>query len=535
MGILKNMKIWKRLSICFGVLGMTIFVVSTVTWWGIAYLVKGHRAVAAEAHKANTTHEVIDTLSQINLATWSLIAQKSPAAKAGLNSRIQELRDTYRKDLEELKALAETPKDKELVGAFEAALAARQNVNSHVIAWANEGQEQQASDMYLIEGDKTKVRTDGVLKEYLKHREGVAASIGRQVERAQQQVKILVAATLLIGIVLAALVGTAIARIYVSDVSTVVQHTKRLASGDFSVDVAGSYTSRRDEFGELARSYQSMVENIRQLLMDVSGEVQVLASSSTELSASSEEMASTTEGIARTTNSQRNGAEQMATAITQLSASIDEVSRSAQQALAMMDEALDATLRGDKAGGETQTAMKGVSVTAERIATAINVITEIANQTNLLSLNAAIEAAKAGEQGKGFAVVAEEVRKLAERSATSAKDIAQHIQAARDAVGQGAATVEITARFLKKIRSGLEQFAAQTRQVTSATVEQSRTGAEVMKQVERSVQESIATASAASQMSATTSEIARTASDLARVAERLETRVRKFTLRQQAA
>ena len=535
MGILKNMKIWKRLSVCFGVLGLTLLVVSMLTWWGIAYLLKGHRAVVAEAHKADVTHNMIDTLSQINLTTWSLIAQKSPAAKSGLNAKTQELRDTYKKYLAELKTLAETPKDKELLTNFEEALASGKTINSQVMAMANNGQEQQASDIYLIEGSRIKARSDNALKEYLKHREEVAASIGQQVERAQQQVNFLLAAALLAGIVLATVVGIAIARIYVTDISAVVAHTKLLASGDFSVDVPGSFTCRKDEFGELARSYQSMVENIRQLLMDVSGEVQVLASSSTELSASSEEMATTTEEIARTTDSQRNGSEQMAAAIAELSASIDEVSRSAQQALSVMDEALDATLRGDKAGGETQTAMKHVNTTAERIASAITVITEIANQTNLLSLNAAIEAAKAGEQGKGFAVVAEEVRKLAERSATSAKDIAQHIQAARDAVGQGSATVETTAGFLKKIRSSLEQFAAQTRQVTSATVEQSRTGAEVMKQVEQSVQESIATASATSQMSATTSEIARTASDLARVAERLESMVRKFTLRQQAA
>ncbi|HWQ08200.1 MAG TPA: MCP four helix bundle domain-containing protein, partial [Holophaga sp.] len=289
MGILKNMKIWKRLSICFGALGLTLLVVSMLTWWGIAYLLKGHRAVVAEAHKANITHNMIDTLSQINLTTWSLIAQRSPAAKAGLNGKTQELRDTYKKYLTELKTLAETPKDKELLANFEEALASGKATNSQVMAMANNGQEPQASDMYLIEGSKIKARSDNALKDYLKYREEVAATIGQQVERAQQQVKFLLAIALLAGIALAAVIGTAIARIYVTDISSVVAHTKLLASGDFSVDVPGSFTCRKDEFGDLARSYQSMVENIRQLLMDVSGEVQVLASSSTELSASSEE------------------------------------------------------------------------------------------------------------------------------------------------------------------------------------------------------------------------------------------------------
>jgi len=220
----------------------------------------------------------------------------------------------------------------------------------------------------------------------------------------------------------------------------------------------------------------------------------------------------------------------MASAIAELSASIDEVSQSAQGSLSVMEGALDATQKGDAAGGATQTAMKGVTETAERIASAINVITEIANQTNLLSLNAAIEAAKAGDQGKGFAVVAEEVRKLAERSGSSAKDIAQNIEAAREAVAKGVATVETTAQLLKQIRTGLEQFAAQTRQVTVATLEQSRAGSEVARLVEQGVQESTATASATAQMSATTTEIARTASDLARVGEKLQGMVQRFKL-----
>ncbi|NTV73015.1 MAG: methyl-accepting chemotaxis protein [Holophaga sp.] len=375
-----------------------------------------------------------------------------------------------------------------------------------------------------------KERVDSCLKAYLAYRESVVVEVGKEAEVAQTRIKEILVLALLVSLGLAAGMGIAITRIYVGDVGAVVGHTKLLAGGDFSVDVPGDFLRRRDEFGELARSYQTMLENIRNLLVELTREVQVLASSATELSASSEEIAATTSEIARTTESQRTGSEQMAAAIAELSASIDEVSQSAQTALGSMDAALAATQRGDEAGGATREAMRGVTATAERIASAINVISEIANQTNLLSLNAAIEAAKAGNQGKGFAVVAEEVRKLAERSGVSAKDIAGHIEAAREAVGKGTSTVEMTVELLGHIRVNLEQFAAQSRQVTTATVEQSRAGMEVAKRVEQSVEEAIATASATAQMSATTQEIARTASDLARVGERLNSLAMRFKL-----
>jgi methyl-accepting chemotaxis protein len=217
--------------------------------------------------------------------------------------------------------------------------------------------------------------------------------------------------------------------------------------------------------------------------------------------------------------------------MTELSASIDEVSRGSQESMSQLDAALDATHQGNKAGEATKAAMDDITQTTGRIAQAIGVIQEIANQTNLLSLNAAIEAAKAGEQGKGFAVVAEEVRKLAERSAVSAKEIAQHNVEARNSVQKGAEMVDATVELLHTIRAILDQFATRTRESVAASSEQASAGADVARQVEHSVSESTAVASATMQMSATTSEIARTASELANLASDLSSLVHLFRLK----
>ncbi|WP_005037908.1 HAMP domain-containing methyl-accepting chemotaxis protein [Holophaga foetida] len=298
-----------------------------------------------------------------------------------------------------------------------------------------------------------------------------------------------------------------------------------VSAGDLRVQ---SSLDSTDELGDMSRTLNQMVTQLRNLMQGIRQGVEGVASGATQLSASAEQMAATSNEIARSADVQQSGSEQMVAAVAELSASIDEVNRGAQTSLGRLEEALEATMKGDHAGQATHEAMQGITDTASQIAKAVGVIQEIAQQTNLLSLNAAIEAAKAGEHGKGFAVVAEEVRKLAERSSVSAKDIGRYIDNANEAIQNGSSTVATTVEILKQIRSVLDEFAASTRQAAAATAEQANAGGEVAQQVEGSAQEAASIASAITQMSATTTEVARTSTDLHRLSEGLQLQIASF-------
>jgi methyl-accepting chemotaxis protein len=284
----------------------------------------------------------------------------------------------------------------------------------------------------------------------------------------------------------------------------------------------------QDEIGQTAQAFNEYNGKLRSAFVAFGDQSTQVASGSTELSAAADQLSSTTAQLARTAETQRVRADQMSAGILELSASIESVANHASTSQGQMGAAAKAAATGGEVGEASESAMQTVQEQTNRMVQAVRVIQDIARQTNLLSLNAAIEAAKAGAQGKGFAVVAEEVRKLAERSGSAAKEIEVLISGTLEAVSLGSDRVRETVSALTLIKQDIQLAVVSMTEITLASQEQARTAQESARLTEATAQELGQSAAATQQLAATADEIARTATELSRVSEALAAQISEF-------
>ncbi len=556
---LTNMKLGKRLGLGFGIVAAFTLILAAIAWWGLSSINQAMGTIQDEANKMSLAKDVNTQVDNIRLNIWKIVTSKDMAGKQDAKADIEKLREAYKKNMEVLKASATTETGKQLLANLEGTIAATRDVNNAIIDASYKGKDAEAVSLCAVEAAQKMAKIRIAMNEFIDWRTKRMTEASDAAQAIYVRIRWILVAAVCIIVAIAAYFGSTITHSVAFPISRVVLHFAEMAKGNFSIDVSKHATSRSDEMGDLARAMQSMQENLRKLVHDVTSGVQTLASSSTELSTISGQTAAGVKDASARVSTVAAAAEESSTNTVSVAASMEQASTNLAS-VASATEEMSATVgdiasNSEKARSISEQAMaqaQSISVlmqhlgkSAQEIGKVTETITNISSQTNLLALNATIEAARAGAAGKGFAVVANEIKELARQTATATEDIKNKISSVQNSAGGAIADIEKIAAVIKdvggivaNIAAAIEEQATVTKDVAANIAQASAGVNDANQRVAQTASVSKSMAQDIAALNSTVGEIRQggeqvqtSAAELSRLAEHLSALVAQFKIK----
>lgn len=571
MNLLRNIKIRSKLFVIIIISALALSIVGIQGVGGLSKLSKGSEMIYQDQLIPNQLFARLKA-NNLDLDTYKfeLMVTKDSDRNETLQKNIKEKNEENNTLMEKIDQLKLMDNVSEKYESFKSEYKKLQDISSEMLSLAVKNENDKAYDVYLKEMEPQRETVNQLIEDIQTLNADNAKTIYQRDSKEAGSIITLLIIVIAASLVLSISIGLLMTRLITKPIKDIQALFAETEQGDFTVK--GTYQSK-DELGLLTASFNKMVAGVRSIIETVGETSHQVASSSQELSASADESTKASEYISTTIQELAVGSDQQVesvensrTVIKGMTEFAGRISSSAEKAAATADQTAKMSLEGTKAIDKVSAQMQSINETVVSLSEAFKhltersneigniteVITSIAEQTNLLALNAAIEAARAGEQGKGFAVVADEVRKLAEQSAQSAEQITRLITiiqndtkqtmnsviSATGEVKEGLVVVHEAGGAFQKIENSITEVVTQINDVTNlvknltAGTSEIETAISGVKEVAETAAGSTQTVSAATQEQlASMEEIAAASQILAQNAEELQHLIQKFKIK----
>ncbi len=397
----------------------------------------------------------------VSLAASKLMLMTDESERTAEDKRLLAFRNDYNEASQKLHELIALEEGKAILGRIDAAAAVTRPLMDNVRKLSLENKAPEAATVMIKEVVPAAARWQAALQEMLDHQTANTDKAEADATAAYNNAHVLMLGLGALALIFGGAIAWLITRSITIPLRRAVEVAKTVAAGDLRSKIA---SSARDETGDLLRALGVMNESLQTIVARVRTGTETIATASGEIASGNLDLSSRTE-------QQAGSLEETASSMEELAATVKNNADNARQADALAASASIVAAKGGDVVAQVVQTMGSIHESSRRIVDIIAVIDSIAFQTNILALNAAVEAARAGEQGRGFAVVATEVRNLAQRSASAAKEIKALIDDSVSTVAAGSALAGTAG-------ATMEEVVASVKRVTNIVGEISEAGKE---------------------------------------------------------